>query len=561
MAFTPRPHQSAAVDAVLDHWSAGGGNPLVSMCVGSGKSHTQGILAAKLMRPNPRIRFLGLTLTQELIKQNVDALRDVWPDAPVGINSEGLKRRDTKNPIIFAHPASIINNLRALGPRHVIMVDECHAISHDQEVGMYSAIFAELRKIIPDLRIVGLTGTPYRLTSGRLDEPWKTHKPLFDKLVYEYSILDGIRDGYIVPPIAKRPSVGLDASGVKTRGGEYVTGQAQKAVDKADLNEKIVSDILEQTRDRNSVVVFAQGVEHAEHLQQEFTKKGARAVVVEGAMSPKQRREAIDFFKRGAAKYLINFKVAGTGFDHRPIDAIALVRLSKSMGLITQFTGRGLRMSPGKGNCLVLDYGGSIQELGPIDTYTGRRIPGAPGKAPTKVCPDPCGTIHHTGVLRCNNCGYEFPRAPTKLSAETADAAILSTQQQAKWYDVQTVNYSLHIGRNQDGTDKPPSLRITYVCSPSVTPSEFLAFEGVKQGAQHFARHKWSARSITGVIPSTSKEALGMVKDLRKPARVQLRKDGKYYEVLATDFSVAPVVAQTRAAMSQADIEAALAGP
>lgn len=559
MTFVARPHQIEAADAVFDHWISGGGDPLVSMCVGSGKSHTQGILASRLMKTSPKVRILGLTLTKELITQNAKAVREVWADAPIGINSDGLKRRDTKNALLFAHPASIINNIRAIGPRHVVMVDECHAISHDQQIGIYSKIFAELRKAVPDLRIVGLTGTAYRLSSGRLDEPWKNHPPLFDKLVYEYSILDGIRDGYIVPPIAKRPSVVLDASGVAVRGGEYSTGQAQKAVDKANLNEAIVVDILEQTRDRHSVIVFAQGVEHAIHLQAEFAKRGAQAVVVEGTMKSKARDNAIDYFKRGAAKYLINFKVAGTGFDHRPVDAVALVRLSKSMGLITQFVGRGLRMSEGKGNCLVLDYGGSIQDLGPIDTYTGRRTPGAPGKVPTKLCPAPCSTIHATGVLRCSNCGYEFPRAPTKLNTETKDAPILSTQQTAKWHDVRDVNYSLHVGKNPDGTDKPPSLRITYVCSPSVCPSEYLAFESKKQGGQHLARQKWLKCSTTGVVPPTAKEALGMVSDLRKPARVQLRKEGKFYDVLAVDFSVAPIATVARTEMSPQEIAAALA--
>lgn len=545
MGITLRPHQLAAVDSVVDYWKDGGGNALVSACVASGKSFMAAALAERLMTDYPGVRLLGLTMTKELIAQNAEAMRDYAPHRVCGINSAGLKRRDTTEDVIWAHPKSIIRTMRALGPRHVLMVDECQNLSHDQEKTVYGKIIAEMRRTVPDLRTVGLTGTPWRLSSGRLDEPWKNNKPLFDKLVYEYTITQGIDEGYLVPPLARRPKLVLDVTGVNSRGGEYIESELQAAVDKDDMNSSIVEDILEQTTDRRSCLVFATGIKHAQHLLDEFNKRSVPALLITGEMPDKERDAAIDFFKRGLCKYAVNVGVLTTGFNYPALDAIAIVRPTQSGGLLIQMGGRVLRTSHGKTNGLILDYGNNFQRLGCIDQINGRKAETAGGPAPTKTCPV-CSTIHPASKATCNSCGHVFPASAVeeRLTPKAVDVPVMSNQIESKWLNVTRVTYSLHqkTKMGDRGTYEnvgQPSLRISYVCGVTVV-SEWLAFESDKPGGRFLARSKWQARATTISTPETAKEALGMVGNLRKPGRIQVRRVGKYDEFMSADFSTAP---------------------
>lgn len=552
-----RPHQQEAHDAVLEHWKNGGGNPLIDHCVGSGKSLTQAAIAATVVQ-RWGASVLGLTMTKELIGQNYDAMRAYWPDAPAGINCAGLKRRDAKQSIVFAHPASIVRNVKLLGKRHVVMIDEVQNVSRKEEASTYGKIITQLRDAVPDLRLVGLSGTCYRLDSGLLWEPWKGAQSIWDEPVHTYNMLDGIRDGYLVPIIPRVGGVNLSSAGVGTRGGEYIDSQVQKAVDKDELNKAIVADIIAKTYDRNSVLVFAAGIEHAEHLHAEFVQSSASAVVIHGELSDAERDARIDYFMRGAAKYAINVGILTTGFNHPPCDAAALVMMTKSKGKLVQILGRVMRAHPGKANALALDYGGSIRELGCIDQLVGSKVAGEPGKAPTKTCPV-CETIVPASALKCTNCDHEWEKPDPKLSAEAFDAPILSTQQGAEWHEVQRVHYSLY-SKLDPATMQPmpKSLRVSYYCGGTINANEFLAFAHPKPGARRLAQMKWARYSTGLVVPSTAEEALGMVAELRKPARIQLRKNGKYWEVIAHDYSVEQRDAPTSNTMTAAEIAAAM---
>jgi DNA repair protein RadD len=72
--------------------------------------------------------------------------------------------------------------------------------------------------------------------------------------------------------------------------------------------------------------------------------------------------------------------VLTTGFDAPHVDLIAILRPTESVSLYQQIVGRGLRLAPGKTDCLILDYAGN-----PHDLYAPEV--GAPkGKATTCRC-------------------------------------------------------------------------------------------------------------------------------------------------------------------------------
>ena len=179
--LTLRGYQEAALRELFIFWRNGGGNPLIVMATGLGKSVVIAFLVKQLLTDHPGMRVLITAPNRELIEQDIKELLAIWPDAPIGINCDGLGRRDTDAQILFALVNSIYRNPKVIGARDLIIVDESHFIPHHEQ-GMYRATIERLRELIPDLRVAGLTATPYRLDSGHLCEG-EGH--IFDGIVYE----------------------------------------------------------------------------------------------------------------------------------------------------------------------------------------------------------------------------------------------------------------------------------------------------------------------------------------------------------------------------------------
>jgi len=188
-----RPYQEEALHALFVFWHNGGGNPLIAMATGLGKSVVIAFLVKQLLTDHPSMRVLITAPNRELIDQDIRELLRVWPEAPIGINCDGLGERNTDAQILFVLVNSIYRRPKDISPRDLVIIDEAHFLPHHEQ-GMYRATIEALRELTPDLRVVGLTATPYRLDSGHLCEG-EGH--IFDSVVYEYGIGQGIRDGWL----------------------------------------------------------------------------------------------------------------------------------------------------------------------------------------------------------------------------------------------------------------------------------------------------------------------------------------------------------------------------
>src|SRR5215510_15393999 len=216
--MTLRQYQEVALRELFAFWRNNGGNPLIAMATGTGKAVVIAFLVKRLLTDYPSMRVLVTAPNRELIDQDIGELLKVWPDAPIGINCDGLGSRDTDTQILFATINSIYRNPQAIGRRDLILIDEAHFIPHHDQ-GMYRTTLDALRELVPDLRVAGLTATPYRLDSGHLCEG---DGHIFDKVVFEYTIGEGIRDGWLAPLSSKATTKAatIDVTGVGKRGGE-----------------------------------------------------------------------------------------------------------------------------------------------------------------------------------------------------------------------------------------------------------------------------------------------------------------------------------------------------
>ncbi|MCW7553325.1 helicase-related protein [Endozoicomonas gorgoniicola] len=247
----------------------------------------------------------------------------------------------------------------------------------------------------------------------------------------------------------------------------------EQAVQKNDVTEKAVAEIIDYGRDRRAWLIFCVSVAHAEQTRSLLVEAGITAESITGRTPKPQRENILADYKAGKITALTSQSVLTTGFDAPHTDLIALLRATKSPGLYVQILGRGLRISPDteKADPLVLDYGGNVERHGPIDRISTDSIKSgkSSGDAPVKECPE-CFELMLAGLRTCPACQYEFP-AKDKHDSHASNGALLNSQVEPEWLDVDELFYDIH-----EKFGKPPSLQVTYRCGFE-TVREWVCFE------------------------------------------------------------------------------------
>ncbi|MBO6885476.1 MAG: DEAD/DEAH box helicase [Marivita sp.] len=535
--LTLRPYQQAAITAIYGYFQNNKGNPLVVIPTAGGKSLVMAAFIEGVLKAWPDQRILIVTHVRELIAQNHAEMIGIWPEAPAGIYSAGLGKREAKARILFAGIQSIHGRAAEIGHTDLVLIDEAHLIPGNSST-MYRRFLDALTRINPALKVIGLTATPFRLDSGMLHEG---KNALFTDIAHEAPVRDLIDAGYLSPLVSKQPATRLDVSKVGTRAGDFIQRDLAAAVDQEAITRAAVTEIIEHGRDRKSWLAFCSGVEHARHVAEEFACQGITCRTIFGD-TPKDERDAIiAAFKRGEIRALASMGVLTTGFNAPAVDLIALLRPTKSAGLYVQMVGRGTRLAPGKENCLVLDFAGNVRRHGPIDLVRPRR-PGEAGggEAPTKLCPE-CDSIIALSAAECPDCGYAFPAQAVKIAPTAATLPVLSPKVQ--WLPVHGVSYSRH-----DKLGGLPSLKITYSCGLK-SYSEWVCIEHPGYARQKAAEW-WRKRAPGCPVPLSVDEAILQSARLARPSAISVRPSGRYVEVSGHRFN--PCANSTPASASSA---------
>jgi DNA repair protein RadD len=383
-----------------------------------------------------------------------------------------------------------------------------------------------LKTINPDLKIIGYTGTNFRATEGRLTEG---DNRLFTDVAYQIPMLYLIEKGFLCPLVTPAVTTKMDTAGVRTQNGDYIEKQLQAAVDKDHITRSCVDEIILHGSVRRKWLVFAAGIEHCTHVRDEIRSRGISCEMVLGSTPDAERRRIVDEYKNGELRCLVNVGCFTTGFNNPAIDLMAFMRPTRSRVLYVQMGGRGMRISPGKADCTLLDFGGVIKELGPIDMVDAHKASNSSGDgdAPVKLCPQ-CNSVCFAGSSACHDCGFEFPVNPLALSKKASNLAVLSVQIEPEWHEVVSVRYSKH---SKPG--KAPSMCVTYNTLDGPY-REWVCYEHTG-----YAREKacqWHKRRCNNVvIPKTIEEAL--INTFSNPTRISTRQAGKYHEIVGYDFT------------------------
>ena len=523
-----RDYQQAAIDGLYDYWSTGrGDNPLIVAPTGAGKS----LILAKLIEDAleyPETRILMLTHVKELILQNAEELINTLPGVDIGFYSASIGQKRLDKRVIFAGIQSIWEKAFDIVPApDLVLVDEAHLVPKNTTT-RYGKFLDDLKTCNPDVKVVGLTATPYRLDSGYLH---KGEGAIFDGIAYDIPVGMLIDQGYLSPVVSKGAKAKIDLTNVGMRGGEFIESQLAIAASDPELVKATVKEIVTFGQDRKSWLIFASGVDHANMLMAEFLASGIDAEVITGEDNGTDRSGRIKRFKSGSLRCLINVNVLTAGFNSPATDLVALVRATASAGLYVQMVGRGTRLADGKSDCLLLDFGGNVERHGFIDAVRvkDKTQSKGDGEAPAKECPE-CQSMVATGLRYCP-CGYKFPEPELNHGSKAYGGAVLSSQVVAEWVDVDAAYYARH---KKEG--KPDSVKVTYHCG-MVTVSEWLCPD---HGGYAASRYKARMTALGATALTTDQALAEASKSWTVPDKIKIKPradDPRFNEIVQLDYS------------------------
>jgi DNA repair protein RadD len=412
--MTLRPYQQKAHDAIISWVRKTSAPCMIEAATGAGKSHIIASVAHTVHEISKGKHVLCLAPSAELVVQNSEKYGATGN--PYSLFSASAGQKSLRHPVVFGTPMTVKNKIKRFGNQFsLVIIDECHGLTPT-----IKTIIESMREQNPRLRVVGMTATPYRMNEGYIFGIWPDGKAVaqherleetyFESCVDRITARELIDMGYLTPPVIGS----INAEAYHTMGLELNSrGQFdQDDIDKAYHGQgrktaAIIADIVAQAQDRHGVMIFATTVRHA-HECMDSLPAGLSAIVT-GETPKQERKDIIERFKAREIKYLVNVSVLTTGFDAPHVDVVAMLRATESVGLLQQIIGRGLRLSDGKDDCLVLDYAENLERHcpdGDIFTPTIR----AKGKTENEfvTCHCPLCNAENTFKARPNNDGYQI---------------------------------------------------------------------------------------------------------------------------------------------------------
>lgn len=578
-----RYYQEAAVANTYKFLQTRDGHPLIVIPTGGGKTPVIAQLCSDAVTLwNGRV--LVLAHVKELLEQSAGTLRKMCPTVPVGVYSAGLKSRDTRQPVIVAGIQSVYDKADQIGRFDLVIVDEAHLIPPEGE-GRYRTLLDAMTELNPDLRVIGLTATPYRLGGGLIYGPDR----LFEERSIEVGVKELVQNGYLCPLVGKAALCEIDSSALRVVRGEFDESQTEQAF--SDVVSGAVDEVVSRTVDRMAVLLFCQTVQHGRQVAArlraeivgrekmaadqtrpawadfglgddpladhrigvvhdwlidnghpvdsltEWLRRGRAAVgEVYGDTDDATRASLIEQFRSGQLRYLVNVNVLTTGFDAPNVDCVCLLRATVSAGLYYQMVGRGFRLSEGKVNCLVLDFGQNIKRHGPVDKVNGEgKKKNQDGESVAKMCPE-CRTVVAGGVSVCPDCGHVWPvrEFEPKHAGRAEGDEPLSGKVTTEDLEVLGVEYRPHTKKDAP-PGHPKTMRVSYKVGVGQYLSEWVCVEHEEGGFARAKAEQWWRKRCKFPMPNGVAECVSVANHglLATPLTLTTKKKAgeKYPEI------------------------------
>ena len=379
--FGPRYYQEIAVNKVMESIADGENRILLTLATGTGKTFISFQIVHKLLQAkwnldgnDRRPRVLFLADRNVLADQAINTFNPYEKDV-VKIDGEEVKKRNgvvPTNAYIFFAIYQAIAEREDIGGYYkeypsdffdLIVIDECHRGSAN-EAGSWRDILDHFKPAIH----LGLTATPKR------EDNVDTYK-YFGKPIYEYSLKDGIQDGFLTPYKVKRITTNIDEY-IHTNDSKIIQGEVTK--DRYDINDYNKSITITQRTDLEArtilqhigkmekTIVFCSNQDHAldlrDYINKHKTVSDPSYCVRVTSDEGKNGREFLEAFQdndKDIPVILTSSKMLTTGVDARNVRNIVLTAPIGSMVEFKQIIGRGTRVFDGKDFFTIVDFVGA----------------------------------------------------------------------------------------------------------------------------------------------------------------------------------------------------------
>ena len=466
--YTLRPYQADSVKAVIHYFRKHSSPAVLVLPTGAGKS----LVIAELARL-AKGKVLVLAHVKELVEQNHAKYEGYKLEG--AIYSAGLGRKETQQQVVFASVQSVVRNLDDFKNQFsLLVIDECHRVADNKDTS-YQKVISHLRKLNQGIKVLGLTATPYRLGMGWIYQYHtrglvRTEEPRFFRdCIFELPIRYLLDENFLTPArMMDTPILSYDFSQLKpSNTGRYKEAELDMVIDQDKrATPQIVLQIIHLAHSKQGVMIFASTVRHAQEILSLLPKTESALVI--GDTSATERGSIIEKFKQQHIKYLVNVSVLTTGFDAPHVDLIAIMRPTESISLYQQIVGRGLRLSPGKEECLVLDYAGNSYDL--YQPEVGDTKPTTDSEIITIPCPA-CG-FNNNFWGKLDNNGFLVEHYGRKCQGYFEDEA---TQER------EHCNYRFRAKYcNECGADNDIAARICHECDATLVDPDKKLKEALK---------------------------------------------------------------------------------
>lgn len=389
-APTLRQYQIDTSEAVLAAFLENGQNRLlVKKPTGTGKTvwfasllqHPRMVAWLDTFPKNER-KMLVIAHREELLFQAAEKIRTANPGLIVDIEQADLHANRYSDVVIASIQTLSAMNFRRMHrllAKHrfrIVIVDEAHhaaaasyrtalvhlgflppadasesteieAADFDDVAVMTKALESWELTAPKDQLLIGVTATPNRSDAVGLG-------CVFQSIAYSYDLKQAIDDKWLVPitPWVVESKTSLDD--VRTSHGDFNQKDLAEAVNQEIRNRLAVAGWREHA-DGLSTIAFTVDVAHAHALAAEFRAAGVPAEALSGETPKDDRRAMLRRFTEGTLEVICNCMVLTEGTDLPRTGCILHAKPTKSATLYEQMTGRGLRIHPGKTECVVID--------------------------------------------------------------------------------------------------------------------------------------------------------------------------------------------------------------
>jgi len=286
---------------------------VIVLPTGAGKS----LVIAELARI-AKGRVLVSAHVKELVEQNFEKYVSYGLEA--GIFSASLGKKDWDQKAIFGSVQSVARAPdEFFNDFSLLVIDECHRVA-DEGSTQYQEVIKKLVDRNPQLCILGLTATPYRLGLGLIYEyssagEIKTDKKRFFKqCVFELPLSYMIKHKFLTTPVkVDIPVTCYDFSELTDKDRAFTAAEVEEVLrSQKRLTPFIIRNIIDITEryHRKGVMIFSSSVKHAEEIMTYLPANEARIVLGDTEMA--DRNQIVEDFKKKKFKYLVNV----LGFDH-----------------------------------------------------------------------------------------------------------------------------------------------------------------------------------------------------------------------------------------------------